>query len=143
MKSRKERSQCEMSFFAYLLLGRRYKEEEKRRGPKAEENCCVTNRNKSCNCKSPETEKEVYNCYRWAGDSSRSYTIPVLTSSLIEFVGLKLKDAAKIFGKTFSSGASINEGPTGAKEVSNSLYLYQHTSLSPLCLLLYHFNLPL
>ena len=31
--------------------------------------------------------------------------------------GLKLKDAAKAFGKKFSSGASINEGATGNKEV--------------------------
>mmetsp|Transcript_17577 Transcript_17577/g.33141 ORF Transcript_17577/g.33141 Transcript_17577/m.33141 type:complete len:203 (+) Transcript_17577:42-650(+) len=31
--------------------------------------------------------------------------------------GLKLKDAAKAFGKKFSSGASINENATGSKEV--------------------------
>jgi density-regulated protein DRP1 len=30
---------------------------------------------------------------------------------------LKLKDATKVFGKKFSSGASINETQTGAKEV--------------------------
>jgi density-regulated protein len=30
---------------------------------------------------------------------------------------LKIKDASKAFGKKFSSGASINEGPTGVKEV--------------------------
>jgi len=30
---------------------------------------------------------------------------------------LKIKDAAKLFGKKFSSGASIGETPTGAKEV--------------------------
>mmetsp|Transcript_8998 Transcript_8998/g.13529 ORF Transcript_8998/g.13529 Transcript_8998/m.13529 type:complete len:207 (+) Transcript_8998:62-682(+) len=31
--------------------------------------------------------------------------------------GLKIKDASKAFGKKFSSGSSINEGATGAKEV--------------------------
>jgi translation initiation factor 1 (eIF-1/SUI1) len=30
---------------------------------------------------------------------------------------LKIKDAAKIFGKKFSSGCSVNESQTGAKEV--------------------------
>lgn len=30
---------------------------------------------------------------------------------------LKIKDATKVFGKKFSSGASVNEGPTGQKEV--------------------------
>jgi density-regulated protein DRP1 len=30
---------------------------------------------------------------------------------------LKIKDAAKVFGKKFSSGASINETQTGEKEV--------------------------
>lgn len=30
---------------------------------------------------------------------------------------LKLKDATKVFGKKFSSGASINEGQGGQKEV--------------------------
>ena len=32
-------------------------------------------------------------------------------------LGLKIKDAAKACGKKFSSGASVNEGATGAKEV--------------------------
>ena len=31
---------------------------------------------------------------------------------------LKIKDAAKVFGKKFSSGASVGEGPTGQKEVT-------------------------
>jgi len=30
---------------------------------------------------------------------------------------LKIKDAAKAFGKKFSSGASIGDTPTGGKEV--------------------------
>jgi hypothetical protein len=36
----------------------------------------------------------------------------------VVLTGLKLKDAAKAFGKKFSSGASINENATGNKEVS-------------------------
>ena len=39
-------------------------------------------------------------------------------------VGLKLKDAAKAFGKKFSSGASVNENATGAKEVSRCLFSF-------------------
>ena len=30
---------------------------------------------------------------------------------------LKLKDAAKLFGRKFSSGSSVNDGATGSKEV--------------------------
>ena len=30
---------------------------------------------------------------------------------------LKLKDAAKIFGKKYASGVTINEAPNGSKEV--------------------------
>ena len=32
-------------------------------------------------------------------------------------IDLKIKDAARIFGKKFSSGASVNESQTGAKEI--------------------------
>lgn len=31
--------------------------------------------------------------------------------------GLKIKDAAKLFGRKFSSGASVQESASGAKEV--------------------------
>lgn len=30
---------------------------------------------------------------------------------------LKIKDAARVFGKKFSSGASVSESPQGAKEI--------------------------
>jgi density-regulated protein len=48
---------------------------------------------------------------------------------------LKIKDAAKVFGKKFSSGASINEGPTGVKEVLGTfLSLLSLTLSACLCL---------
>ena len=38
--------------------------------------------------------------------------------------GLKIKDAAKLFGKKFSSGASVQESASGAKEVHIIMNFY-------------------
>lgn len=41
----------------------------------------------------------------------------ILFTDFFTLLGLKIKDASKLFGKKFSSGASINDGANGAKEV--------------------------
>lgn len=41
---------------------------------------------------------------------------------LLITLDLRLKDATKVLGKKFSSGASVNETPSGAKEVRHNVF---------------------
>lgn len=50
-------------------------------------------------------------------------------------IDLKLKDATKILGKKFSSGASVNETASGAKEVFESCLDLQLSKIALLMIL--------